>query len=183
MADLTQPGPEDADPRGHESESIESTVHGMLAAMADRLATRQPTATFTEVARIAVIQATTMDPVLSRVLRDRTPAITSLISRGAYATQLRTLIGGTSTAPTPVPVPAPEPASDTPYDALYSPDDSVTPDVYSVDNALLLARTSLERCAGRNIHSYGHMATAASELDFTLRLLVAALDAERGDQQ
>ncbi|MFJ6561878.1 hypothetical protein ACIQMV_18855 [Streptomyces sp. NPDC091412] len=71
----------------------------------------------------------------------------------------------------------------TPYDALFTPGKDREPDVHTVDLALRMARESLDRCAPQNIHSYGAMMTAAVDLDFALRQLVTALDAERGESQ
>ncbi|MFE9170853.1 hypothetical protein ACFYNZ_15220 [Streptomyces kebangsaanensis] len=69
----------------------------------------------------------------------------------------------------------------TPYDALFTPGEDLEPDVHSVDLALRMARESLDRCAPKNIHSDGQMLAAAVDLEFTLRQLVTALDAERGE--
>ncbi|MFJ8349754.1 hypothetical protein ACIQ9J_26000 [Streptomyces sp. NPDC094153] len=71
----------------------------------------------------------------------------------------------------------------TPYDALFTPGEDRAPDVHTVDLALSVARESLNRCASSNIHSYGAMITAAVELQHTLRQLVIALDAERGESR
>ncbi|MBD9703398.1 hypothetical protein IHE56_15170 [Streptomyces sp. ID01-12c] len=65
------------------------------------------------------------------------------------------------------------------YDPLYQPGHDRAPDVHRVNIVLPQARASLERCQSKNIHSHGQMMAAASELDFVLRQLVAALDAER----
>ncbi|MFH9977922.1 hypothetical protein ACH4ND_01415 [Streptomyces sp. NPDC017179] len=75
------------------------------------------------------------------------------------------------------------PVHGTPYDALFTPGEDRTPDVHTVDLALRMARESLDRCAPKNVHSEGQMLTAAVELDFALRQLVTALDAERGESQ
>jgi hypothetical protein len=71
----------------------------------------------------------------------------------------------------------------TAYDPLHNPGSDRTPDVPTVDLALHQARTALDHCATANIHSHGEMMTAATELDFVLRQLVAALDAERGERR
>ncbi|WP_435218386.1 hypothetical protein [Streptomyces sp. bgisy034] len=64
-------------------------VKRMLIDMAVRLEARRPDQPLTPVARVAVIQATTMDPVLGRALRARCPEITSPVTRSAYAARLR----------------------------------------------------------------------------------------------
>jgi hypothetical protein len=71
----------------------------------------------------------------------------------------------------------------TPYDPLFDPSTNTAPDVHSVDLSLRMAREALDRCAPKNIHADGQMLTAAVELDFALRQLVTALDAERGERQ
>lgn len=69
-----------------------------------------------------------------------------------------------------------------PYDALYTPGLDRAPDTHTVDLALNQAHDALARCASMNIHSHGQMITAGTELDFTLRQLVVALEAKRGEQ-
>lgn len=69
------------------------------------------------------------------------------------------------------------------YEPLYTPGKSRVPDVHTVDLALTMARESLAHVADNNIHSHGQMMTAATELDWVLRQLVAALDAERGERR
>jgi hypothetical protein len=72
----------------------EATVHGLLGEIATRLETHRPDAPFTAVARIAVIQATTMDPVLGRALRSVAPAVAGETTRQAYAATLRQALAG-----------------------------------------------------------------------------------------
>ncbi|WP_309049257.1 hypothetical protein [Streptomyces sp.] len=69
----------------------------------------------------------------------------------------------------------------TAYDPLYTPGEDRAPDVHTVDLALSMAREALDRCAPRNVHSAGQMLAAAVDLDYALRQLVTALDAERGE--
>ena len=68
------------------------------------------------------------------------------------------------------------------YDPLYSPDDG---QVYpaSVDGELRLAREYLDQAATADIHDHTAMVKTAASLDFRLRALVAALDAERGESR
>lgn len=74
---------------------------------------------------------------------------------------------------------APPPASYTP---LYGPDDG-EPFPLSVVVELRLSRNYLEQAAAANIHDRDAMIKTAVGLDYRLRALVAALDAERGGQQ
>lgn len=69
-------------------------VRQLLGEMANRLEANRPDKPFTAVSRIAVIQATTMDPALGRALRDLAPPVTSEITRGAYAAELRQILEG-----------------------------------------------------------------------------------------
>ncbi|MGW6210964.1 hypothetical protein [Streptomyces sp. NPDC055109] len=69
-------------------------VRQLLGEIADRLETRSPERQLTAVSRIAVIQATTMDPRLGRALREQAPEITGPVTRRAYAVQLRKIAGG-----------------------------------------------------------------------------------------
>ncbi|MFM9681125.1 hypothetical protein [Streptomyces brasiliscabiei] len=71
----------------------------------------------------------------------------------------------------------------TPFDALFTPGESRNPDVHTVDLALAMAREALARSANMNVHSPSQMHLAAVDLDFMLRQLVIALDAERGEDQ
>lgn len=68
-------------------------VRRMLAAMARRCETNRPDEPITAIGRHALIQATTMDPVLTRALRTRAPEITGQVIRRDYAAQLRTIAG------------------------------------------------------------------------------------------
>ncbi|EGX60117.1 hypothetical protein SZN_09351 [Streptomyces zinciresistens K42] len=68
---------------------INAQVRDMLQQLADRLQTRRPDETLTATARIAAIQATTMDPPLARTLREHCPEVTGPITRSAYAALLR----------------------------------------------------------------------------------------------
>lgn len=61
----------------------------LLGEMADRLEAKRPDEPITAVGRIALIQATTMDPALAPALRTRCPEITGSLSRRDYAAQLR----------------------------------------------------------------------------------------------
>jgi hypothetical protein len=64
-------------------------VRRMFAEMAGRLETKRPAEPITAIGRLALIQATTMDPVLSGALRARVPEITGQVVRREYAVQLR----------------------------------------------------------------------------------------------
>jgi len=61
----------------------------MLAEMARRCETNRPDEPITSIGRHALIQATTMDPALTRALRTRVPEITGQVVRRVYAAQLR----------------------------------------------------------------------------------------------
>lgn len=69
----------------------------------------------------------------------------------------------------------------TSYGPLHGPD-IAAPDVHTVDLALRMAREAIDRTALKNVHSPGQMLMAAIELDFALRQLVIAVDAERGER-
>lgn len=64
-------------------------VGQMLGEMAERLEVKRPAEPITAVGRIALIQATTMDPALAPALRARCPQITGSVLRCDYAAQLR----------------------------------------------------------------------------------------------
>lgn len=81
-----------------QSEPRESTVRDLLLQIADRLTARYPGNEFTATGRLAVIQATTLDPALSRMLNERMPQIDGPVSRGAYAVMLRALATGDATS-------------------------------------------------------------------------------------
>lgn len=69
------------------------------------------------------------------------------------------------------------------YHPLYDPSTATPEDVRTVALALRMAREALDRSAPKNIYSHSQMLYAAVDLDFALRQLVAALDAERGEGQ
>lgn len=89
-------GPEAPRPR---RPSVEAQVRTMLGEIADRLERSRSEQTLTDTGRIAVIQATTMDPVLSRALRAAAPPVTEPITRGAYAARLRQIVSGAQPQP------------------------------------------------------------------------------------
>lgn len=68
----------------------------------------------------------------------------------------------------------------TAYDPLHGPDEepSYPP---CLDVELKLAREYLGKVAAANIHDHTAMLRAATGLEFRLRGLVAAVDAERGE--
>ncbi|MFJ2007027.1 hypothetical protein [Streptomyces chartreusis] len=68
---------------------VNAEVKRMLTAIADRLETRRPDQPLTATARLAVIQATTMDPVLFRALNDRVPQVGKPLLRKDFAVQVR----------------------------------------------------------------------------------------------
>jgi hypothetical protein len=67
------------------------------------------------------------------------------------------------------------------YTPLYGPDDS-EPFPLNVAAELRLSRAYLEQAAAANIHDGDAMIRAAVGLHYRLSTLVAALDAERGEQ-
>lgn len=69
-------------------------LHQMLDEIADRLEANRPDNPFTATSRIAIIQATTMDPRLGRALREQAPDVIGDITRSQYAAQLRKITGG-----------------------------------------------------------------------------------------
>ncbi|QJT01773.1 hypothetical protein G9272_16855 [Streptomyces asoensis] len=71
--------------RGHST--VEALVRTMLGEIADRLERHRTDEPLTPTGRAAAIQATTLDPVLSRAA----PEITEPITRAAYAEILRTI--------------------------------------------------------------------------------------------
>ncbi|WP_330349604.1 hypothetical protein [Streptomyces sp. NBC_00582] len=73
---------------------VDAQVRTMLGEIAERLERNRPDQPLTATARIAVLQATTMDPVLSRALNLACPEITGHITRTAYAARLREIKGG-----------------------------------------------------------------------------------------
>lgn len=69
----------------------------------------------------------------------------------------------------------------TSYSPLNGPDDvGIFPT--SVDGEVHLARQLVAEQATANIHDHRAMMIAAVSLDFRLRSLIAALDAERGER-
>ncbi|MEU9149179.1 hypothetical protein AB0D59_01165 [Streptomyces sp. NPDC048417] len=74
---------------------IDSQVRTMLCEMADRLDSNRADQHLSEIGRLALIQATTMDPVLSRALQEAVPEVsgrTSVVRRD-FAAQLREIAG------------------------------------------------------------------------------------------
>lgn len=71
-------------------------VRQMLGEMADRLEATRPDEPITAVGRLALIQATTMDPVLTPALRELVPEITGEIVRRDYGARLREIADGIS---------------------------------------------------------------------------------------
>lgn len=92
----TQPGavPEGHRPasharRGRGEAEVQAQVCTMLGEIADRLERSRPDQRLTATGRLAVLQATTMDPVLGRALQVAAPEIISPVTRTAYAARLR----------------------------------------------------------------------------------------------
>ncbi|WP_217545598.1 hypothetical protein [Streptomyces sp. GbtcB6] len=86
------PPPSTAHPRqGYGQASIDAQVRTMLWEMADRLDSNRPEEYLTEIGRLALIQATTMDAVLSRALQAAVPEVTGRTSviRQDFAAKLR----------------------------------------------------------------------------------------------
>ncbi|WP_330339382.1 hypothetical protein [Streptomyces sp. NBC_00557] len=78
---------------GRSASTREAVVRQMLGEMADRLEKNRPDQPITAIGRIALIQATTMDPILSAALRRQVPEITGSVVRREYAAQLREIAG------------------------------------------------------------------------------------------
>jgi len=102
----TQPSPQPEGARrqsaalvrhGRPNTSVEAQVRAWLGEIADRLERNRPAAVLTATARVAVLQATTMDPVLGRALRIAAPEVDDAkpITRRAYAARLREIAAGT----------------------------------------------------------------------------------------
>jgi hypothetical protein len=72
----------------------EAQARTLLGEVADRLERNRPDEPLTATARLAVLQAATLDPVLGRALRIATPEITGPITRVAYAARLREIAKG-----------------------------------------------------------------------------------------
>lgn len=68
----------------------------------------------------------------------------------------------------------------TPYTPLHDPERDAHPYVLSVDAARQAARGILDAHAVANIHDRDATVSAAVALDYVLRDLLAALDAEAG---
>ncbi|MEU1275304.1 hypothetical protein [Streptomyces sp. NPDC005799] len=64
-------------------------VRRMLGEMADRLEANRPDQPITTIGRHALIQATTMDPALTRALREQVPEIEGSVIRRDFGTRLR----------------------------------------------------------------------------------------------
>jgi len=99
----TQPDPAHEAPSlaryGRPSARVAAEVRQMLLEIADRLERNRPDEPLTPTGRIALIQATTMAPPLAARLREQAPEITALITRRAYAAQLREIAGPAEPAP------------------------------------------------------------------------------------
>ncbi|WP_371646467.1 hypothetical protein [Streptomyces mirabilis] len=76
----------------------------------------------------------------------------------------------------------PEPSDLAVYDPLHGPDEE-PPFAASLGIEVKLARQLLAEVATANIHDHTAMLKAAAGLNYRLRSLVAALDAERGEGQ
>lgn len=68
---------------------VNAQVKEMLTGIAERLESRRPDEVLTPTARIAIVQATTMDPVLSPEVLKRVPEVTGRVLRKDFAVQLR----------------------------------------------------------------------------------------------
>jgi hypothetical protein len=67
------------------------------------------------------------------------------------------------------------------YLPLHDPD-GVDPMPGSFADALRMAREYVAEVAASNIHDHAEMVKAASGLDYRLRALIVAVDAERGER-
>ncbi|MEU9245843.1 hypothetical protein [Streptomyces sp. NPDC048385] len=84
--------PSTADPRhGYGQDSTDAQVRTMLGEMADLLEDKRPDEPITTIGRLALIQATTLDPVLSRALGAVVPEITGSVVRKDFAVRLRAI--------------------------------------------------------------------------------------------
>ncbi|AVH57870.1 MULTISPECIES: hypothetical protein [Streptomyces] len=70
----------------------------------------------------------------------------------------------------------------TSYDPLHGPGEE-PPFPASLDGELKLTREYLDKVATANIHDHNAMLRAATGLNYRIRSLVAALDAERGERR
>ncbi|MDU8998224.1 hypothetical protein [Streptomyces mirabilis] len=68
----------------------------------------------------------------------------------------------------------------TAYDPLHGPDEE-PPFAASLGIEVKLARRLLDETATANIHDHTEMLTAAASLNYRMRALLAAIDAERGE--
>jgi hypothetical protein len=80
---------------GRRTSSVEEQVRTWLGEIAERLEHNRPAADLTATARLALLQATTLDPVLSRALRIAAPGVTGKITRRDYAARLRAIVAST----------------------------------------------------------------------------------------
>lgn len=67
------------------------------------------------------------------------------------------------------------------FSPLHDPD-GVDPMPASLADELLLARGFVDQVAAADIHDHTAMVKAASGLDYRIRALIAAVDAERGNR-
>ncbi|WP_328449842.1 hypothetical protein OG780_19275 [Streptomyces sp. NBC_00386] len=70
----------------------------------------------------------------------------------------------------------------TAYNPLHGPDEE-PPFPAPLDDELKLTREYLDKVAVANIHDHTAMLKAATGLNYRIRSLLAALDAERGEGQ
>jgi hypothetical protein len=68
------------------------------------------------------------------------------------------------------------------YTPLHDPD-GVGPMPGSLDDVLRMARERAAQVAEENVHDHTAMVKAAATLDYWLRALIAAVDAERGERR
>jgi hypothetical protein len=67
------------------------------------------------------------------------------------------------------------------YNPLHDPETPPSPPC-SLDAELQFARQAIDKYAGVNIHDHTAIVKAAAVLDYHLRALVAAVEAERGER-
>lgn len=68
------------------------------------------------------------------------------------------------------------------FDPLHGPDDTI-PEPASLDVEIAATRRILDETAGLNIHDADHMLQAAVALNIRVRVLLAAVEAERGESR
>lgn len=68
----------------------------------------------------------------------------------------------------------------TAFDPLHGPGDEI-PEPASLDVELAVTHRILDETAGLNIHDADHMRSAAFALNTRLRVLLAAVEVERGE--